>query len=82
MAFTVHGMDPELEVKLTQRAKREGISRNQLVKQLLARAMGYSDMNPEDDDYREFLGCWTQEEKDAFDKVQLENQRIDDEDWQ
>ena len=29
MAFTVHGMDPELEVKLTQRAKREGISRNQ-----------------------------------------------------
>ena len=44
--------------------------------------MGYSDMNPEDDDYREFLGCWTQEEKDAFDKVQLENQRIDDEDWQ
>ena len=61
MAFTVHGMDQELEVKLTQRAKREGISRNQLVKQLLARAMGYSDMNPEDDDYREFLGCWTQE---------------------
>lgn len=82
MAFTVHGMDQELEVKLTQRAKREGISRNQLVKQLLARAMGYSDMNSEDDDYQEFLGCWTQEEKDAFDKVQLENQRIDDEDWQ
>ena len=44
MAFTVHGMDQELEVKLTQRAKREGISRNQLAKQLLARAMGYSDM--------------------------------------
>ena len=82
MAFTVHGMDQELEVKLTQRAKREGISRNLLVKQLLARALGYSDMNPEDDDYREFLGCWTQEEKRAFDKVQLENQRIDDEDWQ
>ena len=82
MAFTVHGMDQELEVKLTQRAKREGISRNQLVKQLLARALGYSDMKSEDDDYREFLGCWTQEEKDVFDKVQLENQRIDDEDWQ
>ena len=60
MSFTVHGMDHELEVKLTQRAKREGTSRNQLVKQLLARALEYSDMNPEDDDYREFLGCWTQ----------------------
>ena len=35
MAFTIHGMDQELEVKLIQRAKREGISRNQLVKQLL-----------------------------------------------
>ena len=27
---------------------------------------GYSDINPEDDDYREFLGCWTQEEKGCF----------------
>lgn len=82
MAFTVHGMDQELEVKLTKRAKREGISRNRLVKQLLARSLGHSVANREDDDYRVFLGCWTQAEKATFDGFQLENQRIDTTDWQ
>lgn len=81
MAFTIHGIDRELDKRLTERARRERISKNRLVKTLLARAMGLATSDRENDDYREFLGLWSQAEKDSFDRVQSDNRRVLDEDW-
>lgn len=79
MAFTIHDIDPELDRKLTERARRENLSKNQLVKRILARAMGVSPQGA--DDYREFVGQWSAREKAAFDRRQADNERVDDEDW-
>lgn len=79
MAFTIHGIDRELDRRLTERARRENISKNRLVKTLLARAVG---LEPKvDDDYREFLGLWSQAERELFERRQADNERVDDRDW-
>ena len=80
MAFTVHDIDPELDRRLTDRARRENLSKNQLVKRILGRAMGVS-IQGADDEYREFLGQWSAQEKAAFDRRQTDNERIDDREW-
>jgi hypothetical protein len=81
MGFTVHGVSEELDRKLAERARREKVSKNQLVKSLLARALGLAIPDRENDDYREFLGLWSRSEKEAFDRRQEGNRRIDEEDW-
>ena len=81
MGFTVHGVSQELDRKLAERARREGVSKNQLVKELLARALGLAEPDRKNDDYREFVGLWSQAEKEAFDRRQASNRRIDEEDW-
>jgi hypothetical protein len=81
MAFTVHGIDEELDLKLNERAQREHISKNHLVKNLLARAMGLSSGNGNDDDYREFLGKWTDEDLREFELRQIENNQVNPVDW-
>jgi hypothetical protein len=80
MAFTIHGIDRELDKRLTDRARRERISKNELVKTHLARAMGLASSDRENDDYREFLGLWSQAEKKSFDRVLTDNERVMDED--
>ena len=82
MAFTIHGLDKELEKKLTERARREGTSRNRLIKRLLARAMGMDTSLNEVDEYREFLGIWTNADLEAFEQTQEGNKRVDAGDWQ
>lgn len=81
MSFTIHGIDEDLDNRLSERARRERISKNQLVKRLLARAMGLRTSDRENDEYREFLGRWTPEELDSFDRAQADNEAIDAGDW-
>jgi hypothetical protein len=50
MAFTIHGIEPELDRRLTERARQERISKNQLVKILLARAMGVATSDRQNDE--------------------------------
>ena len=80
MAFTVHGVDPELDRRLDARARRDGISKNQLVKSLLARAMGL-EPRPEQDDYREFVGLWSTEEREDFERRIADNDRVIEGEW-
>ena len=81
MAFTIHGIDENVEKALAERARREGTSRNKLVKRLLAGALGLDDAQETHDEYRDFLGLWSQEEAEAFMARQRENESIDPGDW-
>ena len=80
-SITIHNIDKELDLKLTQTAKEERISKNKLIKNILARASGLPVDGAGADDYREFCGLWSDEETDEFDHVQLENSRVDEGDW-
>ena len=80
-SFTIHHLDAELDLKLTQEAKRAKKSKNQLIKELLARSLGMPEGEVYADEYREFCGLWSSTEKEAFDALQEKNSSIDPQDW-
>jgi len=81
MSITIHEIEPELNDRLSQQARQKGISKNQLVKELLARAVGLPGSEGYSDDYREFCGVWTAAEHAEFAATQQSNMTVDPEDW-
>jgi hypothetical protein len=80
-SITIHTLDTELDLRLTEEARRRKTSKNRLVKELLARSLGMPARGYFADDYREFCGVWTPDERAAFEKHQADNARVDAEDW-
>jgi hypothetical protein len=81
VSFTIHDIDEKLDNRLSEQARISGKSKNKLVKELLAQAVGLSTEEGFADDYREFCGLWLGEGAADFEAVQFENDRIDEEDW-
>ena len=81
VSLTIHDLDPRLSQRLTARARREGVSESQLVKRILALALGMERSGNQNDEYREFLGRWSREDLAEFQRRQSENARVGREDW-
>jgi len=81
-SITIHDIENALNEKLTIEARQRQISKNALIKQLLAEKMGLPVRGSYADDYREFVGLWSAEERVAFEKSQVENDSVDDSDWE
>ncbi len=81
-SITIHDLDHELDRKLSEEAQRSKKSKNQLIKDFLARALGLPTQGRYSDDYREFCGLWSAADLRAFNRIQAENSRIDEADWQ
>ena len=81
-SITIHALDVDLDLRLTEEAKRNKKSKNKLVKELLAHSLGMASGGSFSDDYREFCGLWNPGERAVFEAVQVENSRVDEADWQ
>jgi hypothetical protein len=81
-SITIHNLDAELDRKLTDEARRRKKSKNQLIKDLLAKDMGLRVEGRYSDDYQDFCGLWKQEDLEEFNRVQEANARVDMQDWQ
>lgn len=80
-SFTIHMIDHELDTKLSAEAKKRGTSKNNLVKDLLAEALGIARHNAANDDYRSFCGVWTAAERAEFEAGIEDVRTIHPEDW-
>lgn len=80
-SLTIHALDSGLDVRLTQEARRARKSKNALVKELLARALGLPVQGELADDYREFCGLWSSGELADFQAGQAGNAAVDPADW-
>ena len=80
-SITIHKIDSDLDQRLTEEAKRRNVSKNSLIKELLARSLGLPIKGKMSDDYSEFCGLWTAEEYAEFEARQAENSNFDPEDW-
>lgn len=80
-SLTIHSIDPELNTRLGSAARSQGKSKNQLIKEILAHAVGLPVERLYKDDYGEFCGLWSAEECAEFESSQAGNQKIDPEDW-
>lgn len=81
-SITIHDIEDALNEKLTIEARQRQVSKNALIKQLLAEKMGLPIQGSYADDYREFVGLWTAEERVAFEKSQVKNDSVDHSDWE
>lgn len=80
-SLTIHEIDDVLNERLTQESRRRQKSKNQLIKEILAREMGLPVGVSYADDYREFCGVWTAAEAAEFAGLASDSRRIDPEDW-
>ncbi len=81
-SLTIHALDTELGARLSAAARRSKTSKNRLIKDLLAKAVGLRAADNVGDDYREFCGLWNEAAFADFMATQADNTRIDLEDWQ
>ena len=83
-SITIHKLDEALARVLEERARREGVSINRLVKRLLRSALGL-EKEPEPDHRRDFLdlfGTWSDRETTEFHKRIEELETIEPQDWE
>ena len=83
-SITIHKLDETLARVLEERARREGLSINRLVKKLLRSALGL-EKEPEPDhkaDFLDLFGTWSDREATDFQKRIEELEIIEPRDWE
>jgi hypothetical protein len=83
MQLTLRGIDVELETRIRQLARREGISLNRAVLRLLAGRMaeGRSEEERVGEALDRFIGSWSDEDTAEFLEVLSELRAVDEEMW-
>lgn len=79
---TIHSIEDELKRRLDEEARRRGSSKNRLIKDILARELGLPIEENRENEYAEFCGIWSEEERRSFEETQRENSRVDPREWE
>jgi hypothetical protein len=81
--LSIHSLDPEVERRIREKARRDRKSLNQTLKELLAASVGRSPQATPDRraDFAEFAGTWSDEDVGAFEQATIDLERIDGGDW-
>lgn len=84
--LTIRGFDPEIEEQIRELARREGLSLNQAVMQLLRRARGRQDasdrMHRVGSALDDLAGTWSRRDEQEFARATEPMERIDSTFWQ
>ena len=84
--MTIRSNDKELEKRLEQLARKEGISINKAVLKLLRRGVGMNEKTDQENRIGSaldsFIGTWTDEEADELLKAVEDLEKIDRKFWQ
>lgn len=81
--LTIHALEPAIEKRVRAKARREGKSINQALKELLATSVGIASPRAVDHraDFAEFNGIWTKGEGDSFEAAVADLKKVDLTDW-
>jgi hypothetical protein len=80
-SVTIHGIDSELDKKITEKAKEFGLSQNRTVKKLLESSLSLEDKEAKKAEYSELFASWTVAEKADFDTAVKDFEKINETDW-
>ncbi|MBT3295172.1 MAG: hypothetical protein HN919_18825 [Verrucomicrobia bacterium] len=82
--LTIHALDAVVEKRIRNKAKREGRSLNQTLKELLAVSVGVGQSAVADHraDFSEFCGIWSAQESHEFKAATSDLEVVDQDDWQ
>ena len=81
--LTIHALETNVEKRIRTKARRDGKSLNQTIKELLAASVGVTPTPAADHraDFAEFCGIWTTEELDEFNAATADLESVDKDDW-
>lgn len=82
-SLTLHALDDQLAGRIKKQAKKEAVSMNELAKRLLAEALGVRSpvKGKHREDFADFCGLWTDDDKKAFEAGISDMENISPEDW-
>jgi hypothetical protein len=82
-SITIHGIDEPLAKLIKSKAKQEGLSINQTIKNILESSLGVKPKDYLDNisRFEEFCGIWSKKELSKFEKETRMLRRVDPEDW-
>ena len=83
-SITIHKLDETLSRMLEEKASREGISINRLVKKLLRSSLGLEkEQEPDHNaDFLDLFGTWSDREATDFQKRIEELETVEPRDWE
>ncbi|EKD33831.1 MAG: hypothetical protein ACD_75C02579G0006 [uncultured bacterium] len=82
-SITIHGLEDPLDSLIREKARRQGISLNKVIKQLLAESFGLSPKNStHGNDFADLSGVWSPEDLAEFTRNTEELSDIDSRDWE
>ncbi len=82
--LTIHALETAVEKRVRAKARRDGKSLNQTLKELLATSVGVglSHVANHRADFAEFCGIWTAQDASDFEAATSDLENFDKADWQ
>ena len=80
-SMTIHGIDAELDKKITEKANEFGLSQNKTIKTILSDSLLAKNKTAKREAFSDLFGKWTQTEKKEFDKRISDLEVINKADW-
>jgi hypothetical protein len=80
-SITIHGIDQDLESKISEKSIEYGLSQNRTVKKLLQKALQYNQRASRCEMFSDLFGKWSTAEKSAFEKRISDFETVDESDW-
>ncbi len=76
-SITLHGIDTDLDKKISEKSKEFGLSQNRTVKVILQNTLQADPRSNKRDQFSELFGKWSEKEKKDFDKRIREFEVVD-----
>ncbi|WP_304224810.1 hypothetical protein [Gracilinema caldarium] len=80
-SITIHGIDAELEQKITEIANETGYSQNRTIKYILQKTLKTDKKVSKRDSFLDLFGTWSDEEKKDFETRISDFETIQISDW-
>lgn len=80
-SITIHGIDIDLDKKISEKSKEFGLSQNRTVKQILKKSLSLDKKTSKKEQFSDLFGKWTNAEKIEFEKNIKDMEAINESDW-
>ena len=82
-SITIHNLKEEIYNTIKEKAKKDGLSLNKTIKNLLKKELGFSNSKRTDNsaDFTDLFGVWSKKEAKEFEEATKDLEMIFEEDW-
>ena len=80
-SITLHGIDSDLDRKISEKSKEYGLSQNRTVKLILQKSLSSDQKAARRDAFSALFGKWSKKEKDEFEARINDLETVHESDW-